>query len=69
MGFLSKIAPFHAFGIFIEDGPISRRMGFLIKMAAFQYANAVTVYTYDFEVYLCDRRSHYSLSVGTAGEN
>ena len=39
LGFLSKIASFHAFGIFIQDGPISMRLGFLSKMAAFQYVN------------------------------
>ena len=39
LGFLSKIAPFHAFGIFIQDGPISMRLGFLSKMAPFQYVN------------------------------
>ena len=38
LGFLSKIAPFHAFGIFIQDGPISMRLGFLSKMAPFPYA-------------------------------
>ena len=39
LGFLTKIASFHAFGIFIQDGPISMRLGFLSKMAAFQYVN------------------------------